>query len=129
MPGWYSRPVWSVADTARALDFYVGKMGFKEAWRYEEGGLLVIVQVDREGCELILSSQWPERTGRGLAFVSLDEGVLDALHAELAGRGVEVKDGRWGYRIAIVSDPDGNQLYFPYPAEEKTDDGSRTAQE
>jgi hypothetical protein len=21
----------------------------------------------------------------------------------------------WGYRVLIVPDPDGNELYFPYP--------------
>lgn len=48
-------------------------------------------------------------------FISLDVGVLDALRAELEGRGVEVKTGRWGYRLLVIADPDGNQLDFPYP--------------
>jgi hypothetical protein len=38
------------------------------------------------------------------------------LGAELEGRGVDVKDGQWGYRLMVIADPDGNQLYFPYPA-------------
>jgi hypothetical protein len=33
----------------------------------------------------------------------------------LEGRGVPVKDGRWGYRLLVIEDLDGNQLYFPYP--------------
>jgi hypothetical protein len=48
-------------------------------------------------------------------FISLDLSVLDALRAELEERGVDVKDGQWGYRLMVVVDPDGNQLYFPYP--------------
>jgi hypothetical protein len=48
-------------------------------------------------------------------LISLDVGVLDALRAELEGRGVEVKDRQGGYRIMVITDPDGNQLYFPYP--------------
>jgi hypothetical protein len=43
--------------------------------------------------------------------------ALDALRSELAGRGVVVKDGSWGYRLLVVDDPDGNQLYFNYPNE------------
>jgi hypothetical protein len=35
--------------------------------------------------------------------------------AELEGRGVDVKDGQWGYRLMVIADPDGNELYFPYP--------------
>jgi hypothetical protein len=26
-----------------------------------------------------------------------------------------VKDGQWGYRLMVIADPDGNELYFPYP--------------
>ena len=48
-------------------------------------------------------------------FISLDVGVLDALRAELERRGVDVKDGQWGYRLMVIVDPDGNELYFPYP--------------
>jgi len=28
-----------------------------------------------------------------------------------------VKDGRWGYRLLVIDDPDGNQLFFNYPNE------------
>jgi hypothetical protein len=42
--------------------------------------------------------------------------VLHALRAELEGRGVDVKDGQWGYRLMVIADPDGNEFYFPYPA-------------
>jgi hypothetical protein len=28
---------------------------------------------------------------------------------------VDVKDGQWGYRLMVIADPDGNELYFPYP--------------
>jgi hypothetical protein len=43
--------------------------------------------------------------------------ALDALRAELEARGVTVKDGSWGYRLLVVDDPDGNQLFFNYPSE------------
>ena len=32
-------------------------------------------------------------------------------------RGAPVKDGRWGYRLLVVEDLDGNQLFFNYPNE------------
>ena len=28
---------------------------------------------------------------------------------------MNVEEGKWGYRVLIVQDPDGNELYFPYP--------------
>jgi hypothetical protein len=43
--------------------------------------------------------------------------ALDALRAELEAKGVPVKEGSWGYRLLVVDDPDGNQLFFNYPAE------------
>jgi hypothetical protein len=41
--------------------------------------------------------------------------ALDKLRAEFESKGVEVRDGRWGYRLLIVHDPDGNELTFSYP--------------
>jgi catechol 2,3-dioxygenase-like lactoylglutathione lyase family enzyme len=113
---WFARPVLFVEDIDTAVEFYGKQLGFTQAWRYEEEGKARVAQVDRQGCQLILTSQWPDKVGKGLIFISLDGAVLNALRAELEGRGVAVKDGEWGYRIMIVADPDGNQLYFPYPS-------------
>jgi len=113
---WYTRPVLFVSDIDSSVDFYVKQLGFTQAWRYEDEGKAYVAQVERLGCELILSSQWPGKVGKGLMFVSLDVAVLNALRAELEGRGVAVKDGQWGYRLMVIADPDGNELYFPYPA-------------
>jgi len=112
---WYARPVLFVADIDRSVDFYVKQLGFTQPWRYEEDGKAYVAQVSRQGCELILSSQWPDKVGNGLMFISLDGDVLDAARAELEGRGVDVKDGQWGYQLMVITDPDGNLLYFPYP--------------
>jgi hypothetical protein len=43
--------------------------------------------------------------------------ALDALRAEFEAKGVPVKEGSWGYRLLVVDDPDGNQLFFNYPNE------------
>lgn len=115
MSGWYARPVLFVSDIDRASTFYVDKLGFTERWRFAEQEGVLVAQVDREGCELILSSQWTEKAGASLMFISLEDGIIDTLRADFEGNGVEVTDGHWGYRLMIVADPDGNQLYFPYP--------------
>jgi catechol 2,3-dioxygenase-like lactoylglutathione lyase family enzyme len=112
---WFARPVLFVADINKSVAFYVKQLGFTEPWRYEEEGKALVAQVDRQGCALILSSQWPDKVGKGLMFISLDGAVLESLREEFVGRGVEVKDGQWGYRLMVVADPDGNELYFPYP--------------
>ena len=113
MSGWYARAVLHVADVGRALDFYVGELGFAEAWRHADNDRLLVAQVEREGCELILSCQWPEGRGHGLIFISLSPETLAAARAEFEGNGVTVTEGWWGYRLMIVEDPDGNRLFFP----------------
>src|SRR5262245_36052931 len=40
-------------------------------------------------------------------FISLDGEVLNALRAELEGRGGDVKDGHGGYRLMVIGNPDG----------------------
>jgi uncharacterized glyoxalase superfamily protein PhnB len=126
MTAWFARPVLHVTNVAASLRFYVDRLGFTSPWQYEEGGEPVVAQVERQGCALILASQWPEKVGKGLMFISLNVdrdtreaavAALDALRAELETNGVAVKDGSWGYRLLVVDDPDGNQLYFNYPNE------------
>jgi catechol 2,3-dioxygenase-like lactoylglutathione lyase family enzyme len=118
MSGWYGRPVFFVADVARALDFYVGKLGFVEAWRFGEDGKAIVAQADREGFELIFSSQWPDKIGKGMVFLELTREGFAALPGELADAGVSSRAGHWGYPVIIVVDPDGNELYFPDPDSE-----------
>src|SRR5271155_833862 len=124
MTAWFARPVLHVTDVEASLRFYVDRLGFTSPWRYDEDGKARVAQVDRQGCALILADTWPEKIGKGLMFISLNvepatqEGAgaaLDALRAELEATGVAVKEGSWGYRLLVVDDPDGNQLFFNYP--------------
>jgi catechol 2,3-dioxygenase-like lactoylglutathione lyase family enzyme len=108
---WYSRPVLFVADVTRAVDFYVGRLGFKEKWRFADE----VAQVDRDECEIIVSSQRATKIGMGMLFVELTSADFAALPGMLARNGVASTKGRWGYPVIIVDDPDGNQLYFPDP--------------
>ena len=126
MTDWFARPVLSVTDVEASLRFYVDRLGFTSPWRYEEDGRAHVAQVDRQGCALILADNWPEKIGKGLLFISLNvepatheaaTAALDGLRAELEARGVAVKEGWWGYRLLVIDDPDGNQLFFNYPNE------------
>jgi len=126
MTDWFARPVLHVRDVDASLLFYVNRLGFTSPWRYDEDGRAYVAQVDRQGCALILANTWPEKIGKGLMFISLNVepasreaavAALDALRAELEAKGVRVKEGSWGYRLLVVDDPDGNQLFFNYPSE------------
>ena len=124
MAEWFARPVLHVSNVEASLRFYVDQLGFTVSWRFEDDGRVFVAQVDRQGCALILSDQWPEKVGKGLMFISLNVepetheaavAALDALRAEFEARSVLVKDGNWGYRLLVVEDLDGNQLFFNYP--------------
>ena len=126
MTDWFARPVLHVTDVEASLHFYVDRLGFTSPWRHNEDGRADVAQVDRQGCALILANSWPEKIGKGLMFISLNVepasrenavAALDALRAELEAKGVLVKQGSWGYRLLVVDDPDGNQLFFNYPSE------------
>jgi catechol 2,3-dioxygenase-like lactoylglutathione lyase family enzyme len=125
---WFARPVLSVADVEASLRFYIDRLGFTCPWRFDEDGKAYVAQVDRQSCALILNSTWakthPEKIGKAVIFVSLNvepetpeaaTAALDALRAEFESKGVPVRDGKWGYRLIVVDDPDGNQLLFNYP--------------
>ena len=123
MTDWFVRPVLHVRDVEASLRFYVDRLGFTSPWRYAEDGRAHVAQVDRQGCALILADTWPEKIGKGLIFISMNfepetqVAALDALRAELEAKGVPVKEGSWGYRLLVVDDLDGNQLFFNYPNE------------
>lgn len=126
MTDWFARPVLHVTDVDASVRFYVDRLGFTSPWRYEEDGKAYVAQVERQGCALILADTWPEKIGKGLMFISLNTerqtreaaiAALDALRKELEARGVPVREGSWGYRLLVIDDPDGNQLFFNYPNE------------
>ena len=131
MTDWFARPVLHVRDVDSSLRFYVDRLGFTSPWCYDEDGKAHVAQVDGLGCALILANTWPDKVGKGLVFISLNAereeqvAVLDALRVELEAKGVLVKDGSWGYRVLVIDDPDGNQLFFNYPKETASSNAAR----
>jgi uncharacterized glyoxalase superfamily protein PhnB len=130
---WFGRPVLHVSDVEASLRFYMDRLGFTSPWRFAEDGRVHVAQVERQGCAVILADQWPEKVGKGLVFISVNLerqaqiAALDALRAELVARGVPVREGFWGYRLLVVDDPDGNQLFFNYPVETASQESTPAA--
>ena len=108
LESWYARPVFFVTDCERALDFY-GKLGFHEAWRHEDEGRLIALQVNRGWAELILNEN-AMRAGGGRLFLSLRRGQVAQCVARFSAAGVDVLGGYWGMPVKSISDPDGNDL-------------------
>lgn len=112
MAKWYSRPVFFVTDLERAMQFYGSVMDFTEAWRYEEGGKVIVAEMRFGGCELILAID-ARRAGKSRLFISLEEEEMDDLKLLIAERQITTKPGWWGYPVIEIRDPDGNELLFP----------------
>ena len=89
MTDWFARPVLHVTDVDASIRFYVERLGFSSPWRFDEDGKAFVAQVERQGCALILSSQWPEKIGKGLMFISLN--VEPETHE---GKIVRIVDGK-----------------------------------
>lgn len=108
---WYARPVFFVANLARALHFYQAHLGFTKKW-HEADGAGSVCQVDRSDCEIILCEDAAGATPSRL-FIELTPDGLAALRHELEARAVPHTIARWGYDVVRVLDPDGNELLFP----------------
>jgi catechol 2,3-dioxygenase-like lactoylglutathione lyase family enzyme len=101
-----------VSDVDRAKAFYVDQIGFNPDHDHKVSEELRFVQLTPpgSGCSISIGTGLvPTQPGslQGLQLVVED---IEAAHAELAGRGVEVsevQDFPWG-RFVFFADPDDN---------------------
>jgi len=100
-----------VSDVDGAKDFYVEQAGFDLDHDHQVSDELRFVQLTPpgSGCSIAIGppSEMAPGSLQGLQLVVSD---IEAAHAELSGRGVEVgeiQDLPWG-SFVFFSDPDGN---------------------
>ena len=106
-------PTLRITDSARSKRFYVEGLGFRVDWEHRlDSRDPVFMQVTRDGLSLYLSEHDGDGQVGGLVHLYVPD--VDAWHAEIASRGVEVsfppRDEPWGNRDMRILDPDGNQL-------------------
>lgn len=101
-----------VTDLGRALQFYRDALGFAEAWRYEEGGNVVVAQMNYQDCEIIFAVD-ERRAGASRLFIALEDDEMKALQSCIEDQKIPATHGWWGYRVIEIRDPDGNELFFP----------------
>jgi catechol 2,3-dioxygenase-like lactoylglutathione lyase family enzyme len=101
-----------VSDVDRAKAFYTDQAGFNADHDHQVSDDLRFVQLTPPGsaCSIALGTgitDVPPGSVQGLQLVVSD---IEAAHAELSGRGVDVGDVQdfpWG-RFVFFKDPDGN---------------------
>jgi catechol 2,3-dioxygenase-like lactoylglutathione lyase family enzyme len=102
-----------VSDVDRAKAFYTEKAGFNADHDYTVSDEIRFVQLTPPGsaCSIAVGRGLVDTAPGSLAGLQLVVPDIDAAHAELAGRGVEVsevQDFPWG-RFVFFADPDGNR--------------------
>jgi catechol 2,3-dioxygenase-like lactoylglutathione lyase family enzyme len=113
----------SVADTDRALDFYVGTLGFEKVVDVPMGPDMRWVEVSVSGAETTIALAPPPQgqpAGGSETGICLDTSDVDAAHAALKAAGANVDDevSRYGGSVPPmfwVRDPDGNSLIVVEP--------------
>ena len=113
----------TVADTDRALDFYVGTLGFEKVVDVPMGPDVRWVEVSVSGAETTIALAPPpqgQEAGRSETGICLDTSDVDAAHAALKGSGADVDDevSRYGGPVPPMfwlRDPDGNSLIVVQP--------------
>ena len=115
----------TVADTDRAIDFYVGTLGFEKVVDVPMGDAMRWVEVALPGAETTIALAPPpqgKKAGGGQTGICLDTSDVDADHAALKAAGVDVDEqvARWGGPVPPMfwlRDPDGNALIIVQPAD------------
>jgi catechol 2,3-dioxygenase-like lactoylglutathione lyase family enzyme len=101
-----------VASVDRAKAFYVDQLGFgtEQDVRIDDDHRFVELVPAGSSCSIALTSGYADAQPGSLQGIQLNVDDVDAAHAYLRGRGVEVTDVQefpWG-RFCFFSDPDGN---------------------
>jgi catechol 2,3-dioxygenase-like lactoylglutathione lyase family enzyme len=101
-----------VSDVDRAKSFYVDKAGFNADHDHKVSDEVRFVQITPPGsaCSIAFGKGVSESEPGSLQGLQVVVDDIEAAHADLAGRGVEVSDVQdfpWG-RFVFFSDPDGN---------------------
>jgi catechol 2,3-dioxygenase-like lactoylglutathione lyase family enzyme len=113
----------TIADTDRAIDFYVGKLGFEKVVDEPMGPGQRWVEVAVSGTPTTIALAPPPQgteAGGSQTGICLDTSDIDADHAALKAAGIDIDDEvtRFGGPvppIAWLRDPDGNTLMLVEP--------------
>ena len=114
----------TVADTDRALEFYVGTLGFEKVVDVPMGEGMRWVEVSVRGTPTTIALAPPPQgtaAGGGDTGICLDTSDVDADHAALKAAGADVDDevSRYGDPVPPMfwlRDPDGNSLIVVQPS-------------
>ena len=101
-------PILRVASLESSIAYYVARLGFEVQWRSDP-----VASVQRDRTSVMLCEGDQGHAGTWLWIATTD---VDALYAELASRGADLRHAPtnypWGSRECQITDPDGHVLRF-----------------
>jgi hypothetical protein len=86
-----------------------------------------VFQVSLLGFELILDDVGDRtrlRVGHGRVFFGLDDDQGEPLRKHIAGKGIQTRRVAWGRPTLVISDLDGNELFFWLPHDDFSELGT-----
>lgn len=108
-------PILRVFSVEKAIEFYVGYLGFALGWEHRFGDdFPLYAQVSRAGLKLHLSEHHGDGTPASAVFIPVTD--IDAFHRELSGKDYQylkpgIETDPWGRNFELT-DPFGNRLRF-----------------
>ena len=106
--------VFIVSDIVKSIEHYCDALGFSVTFQYGNPTFYACLCRDEVGLHLLAAHETKRLPGNGGICVFVTD--VDAVHAELAGRGAKVikppQDYDYGMRDFDVIDLDGNHLTF-----------------
>lgn len=121
MENFYARSVFFVKDAEASLTYYTQTLGFALDWNHQDEGRALVFQVSLFGFELILNQVYGhtrDRVGHGRAFIGLEDTQAPSLLQHIRERGIHAMRHEWGQPTLVITDPDGNELFFWIPDSE-----------
>ena len=123
------RPILCVENTARSIEYYVGKLGFRLGWAWSqaeqrflhpcEPGVVAFALVGRGPIQFMLSQQSQGAPGMWLHLDVDTARQLDQLHAQWQQSGAQIIEPPfvrpWGMYEMRVQDLDGHVLRVSAP--------------
>jgi catechol 2,3-dioxygenase-like lactoylglutathione lyase family enzyme len=115
MSSLYARAVFFTDDAEASLRFYTERLGFTVDWSFDEDGRTFVFQVSLLGFEVIVNQAHDETVGsagRGRVFIGLEDEQCDSVRQHFVDRGVRGERVDWGRPTLVISDVDGNEIFF-----------------
>ncbi|MFT3841729.1 MAG: glyoxalase superfamily protein [Myxococcaceae bacterium] len=112
-------PILRIFDLEKALEFYVGFLGFVETFRHQfDSAAPFYLGLEREGVRLHLSEHFGDAAPGTHFRIEVDD--VAAFAAQLNAKAYRhsrpgFQDQEWGNREMTINDPFGNRVTFWQP--------------